>query len=96
MRRVLENYPYELLKEDSAALVNNSLDVIYCVVTAGCNSVMLYHLLNKTSPPLLKMLNLLYNKRELMAVNSLRDNYLIACISIACMASRYKLEQLQS
>jgi hypothetical protein len=55
---------------------------------------MAYHLLNNTKPPLLKMLNLLYNKRQLMAVDYLKESYLAACISITTIISRYNLEHL--
>lgn len=58
------------------------------VIGSICNtnsSASIYHLLNKTNPPLIKMLNLLYNKKELMSVATVQNEYASTCTIIAAI-----------
>jgi hypothetical protein len=84
------------LKEDSVALVSNSLEVISTIALCGDKSTFLYHLLNKTNPPLLRLLNQLYNKQELMGFKQVRGPYINTCLTIASKVDYYHFEHLQN
>lgn len=87
----MEKYPYVLIKEGTPRTIENSLKIVYYISLSGNNSTNLYFLLNKTAPPLLKVLHILYNNKPMMLIERVREAYIITSVSLAFLSHAYHL-----
>ena len=91
MKSIMEKYPYVLIKEGNPRTTEISLKIVYYISLSGNNSTNLYFLLNKTAPPLLKILHVLYNNKQMMLIERVREAYIITSVSLAFLAHIHHL-----